>query len=602
MKVLRNTSLAALIAAALSYSIATARAADSAAAETSLPILRVIPEDVLTVAVVNRIDTVDAKVGKLAAEFGVPFPGVLASFKATYNGLEGLDEKGSAATVKFPKSDGTDGAAGSVMFIPTTDYKKLISAFKSKDDTAAIVEIQIGNHPAFVARKGNFALLTEKTDPEDRKLLERALADSTGISAKLAPLTRWIAEHDAWAVATTKGVKLGLADMRKGLASMTTMGANAQTKAAVPMLDAIDGLLKRADREITTFAVGGRVDEDGSVRIESRALWIPDGEFAASAKELRHPKETPMAGLPAGPFLIAFDGELPEAFSKNFMNMSVGILNSAGNVPGATKLTEEQSKKLTELTTESMVGIRSMALVMGIPKPGESIYGGMTGLFRVENAKKYLDHYEKSMNELSELRKTLNNPLISQVATEVKRMTIEGLPSLEVTADMSKTLVGAQNSAAKKLMESWLGKDGKLTFYLAAADDKTVLIGYVSKANLSRVISAHKIPQTSLSADPDVAETTQMLWPEVQWVGYLDPKGLMDFSMLMAMQAAPPGAIPQLPTFPATPPIGLAVAMTPDALNAQLVLPAKMIRGYGSFVRSMGQLIAPQPPRKGPGL
>ena len=94
-----------------------------------------------------------------------------------------------------------------------------------------------------------------------------------------------------------------------------------------------------------------------------------------------------------------------------------------------------------------------------------------------------------------------------------------------------------------------------------------------------------------------------MLWRDALWIGYLSPKGCMDFTMGMMQQMMPPGAMPQMPPFPDSPPAGLAVAISPGSLNAQIVLPAQTLKATGGYFMGMSQMFMPQPgPRPGRGL
>jgi len=597
MKLLHKLSWAALFLAAAFCSSGAARGAEPAATGEELSILKVVPADALVVGIVHHLDAANAKIGRLTATIGVPAPDLLEQFKSSNGIQEGLDEKGPAGGVLLPVEGGEGSVDQWLMYLPVTDYQKFIAQFHPADTTGPITEIHSANggKGSLVCRKGTFAVIVDGVGNGDRKLLERALADSTGIEAKLEPLSGWIGEHDISLVATSRGVKLGVAAMRKSFQAMkTTMAANPQTKSAAGMFESFDSFLEQASREITLAAAGAHIEDDGSLHIDGRAVWTPDGQFAATAKKIPLPSGIPMSGLPAGPFLMAFDGEMPQALSQSLMNFSADILKSAGNGPGGKELTPEQTKKIKEMLERSTEGgMHSMAMVMGTPKPGESMYGGTVAIVRVDDARKYLDRYQKSLTEANELMKSLDLPFQQQI--EVKPVTVEGLSALEMTMDVSKSMGAAGNPAMKKMMESMIGPGGKLKVYLAAADERTVVMAYVSPENLTRAIAAGKNPQTSLSADPNVTVTAGMLWRDALWIGYLSPKGMMDFSMGMAMQMMPPGAMPQLPPFPDSPPIGIAVAVSPGSLNAQIVLPVDTLKASVGYFMGMGRMFMPRP-------
>ena len=489
MKYLLKPIWAALFVAALCVAAAigssAVRAADAPASAAELAILKAVPADASAVAIINHLDAAEAKLAKLVATVGrATAPGIREAFEILPEIKEGVDEKGTAAVVKLRKSDGPDAAVDTVFFLPMKDYKWLVANSVPEHRDEPISEIHAAGRVLSICHKGDFAAIVEGAGESQHKLLQHVLDDSTGIATKLASLTDWIGEHDVSLVATSGAIKYELEGLRKSLQAMkTTMAATKQTAAAVGMFGSLDSFLEQAGREITTFGVGARVDDDGGLRIDSRAVWKPDGQFAATAKKIPLPSGIPMAGLPAGPFLFAFDGEMPEALSQSLMGFSLDVLKAAAKGDGGKELTPEQTQKIKEMMARSKeVGLQSMAMVMGVPQPGESMYGGTVAILRVADAHKYLDNYEKSLADLRELQKILNNPLIGN--QEVKKVTVEGLAGLEVTVDMSQAAAAAGgNPMQKKMMESLFGADGKLKAYLAAADDKTVVMAYVSHAN-----------------------------------------------------------------------------------------------------------------------
>jgi hypothetical protein len=133
---------------------------------------------------------------------------------------------------------------------------------------------------------------------------------------------------------------------------------------------------------------------------------------------------------------------------------------------------------------------------------------------------------------------------------------------------------------------------------MAPLDGTTVGMAYDKVDNLKQIEDARKNPQSSLAADPDVQQTAKQLPAGAQWIGYLSPKGMMDFVMGMVMSQMPPGMMPQLPAFPQTAPIGFAAKLDATTLDADLVVPGSVFKGIGGYVRQMQQL-APRPQQPG---
>jgi hypothetical protein len=179
---------------------------------------------------------------------------------------------------------------------------------------------------------------------------------------------------------------------------------------------------------------------------------------------------------------------------------------------------------------------------------------------------------------------------------EAKKIKIDDLDGYELTMDMSAFLakIAGNNPAAKQMMQMMFGPDGKLNIYLAPIDDTTVAMSYVNQDGIARVKAACANVQGSLASDPDIAQTAKLLPQGAQWVGYLSPKGMMDFITTVMQAAAPQGrAMPMLPPFPQTPPIGFGAEVSGKGLDVQIVMPGPTLKGIGTYVMQMKGMFAP---------
>src|SRR4029450_13298793 len=129
----------------------------------------------------------------------------------------------------------------------------------------------------------------------------------------------WVGGQTMSFVATATGVKRGISEARKVVAQMKAVLANsndASVKMAADNLEVYERLFAAADKELSTFAVGLHVDDDGGLHIDSRAEFVAGGSWAAAADDLATPPGARLACLPGGPFMVAFDGAMPQSFSK----------------------------------------------------------------------------------------------------------------------------------------------------------------------------------------------------------------------------------------------------------------------------------------------
>ena len=112
---------------------------------------------------------------------------------------------------------------------------------------------------------------------------------------------------------------------------------------------------------------------------------------------------------------------------------------------------------------------------------------------------------------------------------------------------------------------------------MAAADKHTVAAGFESKEALQRILKAAKSPAAGLTAMPDVAKTAALLPAGEHAVAYVSPEGMIDLVNRLVPKFLPP-TIPwtDLPAFPATPPVGLAVKVVGHQVQATLVVPPEV--------------------------
>src|SRR4029077_1715122 len=105
---------------------------------------------------------------------------------------------------------------------------------------------------------------------------------------------------------------------------------------------------------------------------------------------------------------------------------------------------------------------------------------------------------------------------------DIKRTKVDGADGLELTMDMSAMFKNMPNNpAATQMMQTMVGAGGKLSAFIVPIDETTVAISYVNIDNIARIKAACQNSQASLASDADIAQTTKLLSPGAQWVGYL---------------------------------------------------------------------------------
>jgi hypothetical protein len=71
-----------------------------------------------------------------------------------------------------------------------------------------------------------------------------------------------------------------------------------------------------------------------------------------------------------------------------------------------------------------------------------------------------------------------------------------------------------------------------------------------------------------------------------QWIGFINPAGIMKFAQIIMKTAAPQIAA-KVPNFPETQPLGFAVRADSGIIDTEFVVPADTLRGIGEYVQQV---------------
>ena len=284
------------------------------------------------------------------------------------------------------------------------------------------------------------------------------------------------------------------------------------------------------------------------------------------------------ADLPPGPFVFGGGGIMPQGLGESLMGWSMNMMK----IYGGAELSDDDLKQLTETALESMGGVRAMSMVMGNAAPGAPLYENTTFVIKTDDAHAYLAIYEKSIQGMSEiLRKSEHPPFDYQVS----KISLEGRQVLEIQMDMSGMVEGQAVPQTQQMMALMFGQGGKLSIYMAAVDDQTVVGQYVSKERLLERLKSGPLKE-SLGQQPDVAKTLGMLPGTAQGLALWSPTGTFQMVRQMMQTLQPNGAI-QLPEFPNSPPVGLAMEISPTRLDIDLVMPTELLQAIAQFAQSV---------------
>ncbi len=174
------------------------------------------------------------------------------------------------------------------------------------------------------------------------------LGSTKNASADLSPLGAWLTEVDAGAVVTPAGIKFGVEKVEQFLplirASLGGFGPPqpGRQQSLDEMLNLVERGLKPFATEVTHLAYGVMVDDKLNLHLSARAVFATGGDWATTAEGIRAPKEGVLAGLPGGPFAVAYGLTLPQALRESFGAADRGLDESQS---GASAVARQSNRR-----------------------------------------------------------------------------------------------------------------------------------------------------------------------------------------------------------------------------------------------------------------
>ena len=357
----------------------------SALAQARDGVLNAIPSDAIGFAVVHNLTDASRSIDDVAKLVQAPAPDLLSLAKRMTGLQKGLDEQGDLAIVLTS----IDPAPKRVVLVPVANFADFFAALNVKEPATGVVEVQLAGVPTLVGRKGGYAALAPATD---RDALEQLLASTTNLATD-ASLAEWLDANNASVVVTSRGIKQLLPKLTSGIRTVQAQirQIGEQGKPAADALNLYVDLFTAAEPEVEQFGVGLRIDSAQTVDLMKRVQFTPGGAWAQWAANAKPAAEDLLAGLPAGPFVVAMGGVVPQGAMDHLMKLSVQMMQ---NQP-MFKLTPEQAQKYVELSTGAMSGVQSMRMLLGVAEPGTGLYGNTSAVMTVDDSKRFIDRLRK---------------------------------------------------------------------------------------------------------------------------------------------------------------------------------------------------------------
>jgi hypothetical protein len=536
--------------------------------------LTAIPDDTLAFAIVHNLADASRSIDDLATLVQAPSPDLLGWSKEQAGIANGLDEQGDAAIVLTS----VDPEPTVVLLAPIANFADLCSALDVEGPDAGVIEVQVAGHDTVMGRKGDYAAFAP---PRHRDALERLLASTTNLEGD-GNLPKWLGANQASVVVTPRGIKQLLPKLTNGIRTAqaqirTIAGANGEAAAAG--LNLYAELFTAAEAEVELIRLGVRIDAARNVQLIKLVQFAPGGEWAKWASMAEAPDGDLLAGFPNDPFVVALGGVFPSGAMDGLMKLSVKLMQDQ---PGF-RLAPEQAQKYVELSTAMTRSVRSMRMLLGVPEPGTGLYGKTSAVMVVDDSRRFLDQYEKSLASMSQLAQETKSPIIP--AATVQRVSLGETEVLEVTmktADMTE-LSPPGGPDLQAIMQTIVGPSGQLKVYVAPADEHAVLMTYTSLEQFRAALDDYRSRESGLTDDSNVAEVAAALPVRSQFVAYVSLGGIADVArqFVPSISGGKASAILDLADCP---PIGIGAMATPSDVEGRLVLTAKTLRAIGAAV------------------
>jgi hypothetical protein len=537
-------------------------------------VLKLVPHDVLGVVVVNDPAQSLRKWNELSTALGLPMPDLAAVLRQQFPEVAGINPRASVAVAAVPP----DGPAGPMMvaWVPVSDFGKLLESVAAERVDETISKATIAGRPMLIARHGAFALVTEEGG---EAVLNKTLRAPRSLADDMTVLRERVARADLYAVAPPAGIQMAQQQLLAGLASAKAaiQQQGEVTEQALAGLEMYEWLFRNVHREITHVAAAVHLEDGGAVRVTISAANAADGTLAGLGKAALTEPVDVLEDLPSGDFIVAGGGNLSPEWSKTLAELSLDMMKLYFR---DANLTDAQLQEIAKASAESMQGVRSMAMLMGLVPQDQPLYANTIIVVKVDDAQGYLDAYQRSMQQIDGVMKNSDKPLFGY---SVQRQRIGQTEGLRVDVQMKAFLDTTTVPEMEGVFEKMFGATDTMSIYLAARDEHTVVGTYISQDRLEQLL-ARPDSWTPLSRDPQVVKTLAMLPARSSGIGLWSPAGTFKF-VAQLISAIEPQAAAAFPVLPDSPPVGVATSLSQQRLDVDILLPSDLLRSIAGMIQ-----------------
>jgi hypothetical protein len=544
-------------------------------------ILSLLPSDALSFALVRDAQATNDKIFQLINiyEEGVPAP--LDMVQAMTGLSEGLELNGDVLFALLPAGESEIPAP--MFLLPVKDYAAFANTIQA-DASGAVCRVKIADEDVYVAQHGDYALVMNL---EHQEIMHSVLTNATKPPADLAKQQAWLDKNDVSFVITSAGITHLARIAEQKLVPIDTLTPEAERQAAAQEIaqemmsigdaDLIADLFKD---DVESAGVGVAIDDSINSRLRWSVVLKPE-----HTEVLPETSDKPLVGYPNEPYALAGGGPVPAEFITNFPEWSTQLSREMAEVDGRGEFTDEDWKEVEESYRLASAGIEGVSVLLTPVAEREPLLSVIFARLQVASSKDYLSSMKKTIELTNKLAGKSKSDI--KLIYDIKPATVAGTEGFEITCDFDKAAGDGDNHIWQALLTSLLGIDHKLSVHYSAIDETHVVIGLESPERLAKFIESYRSGDTGLAHSASAQQTTKLLEEETPWLLLVNPEGFVELvkSAMKSMMVL--GFMPEIPAYPAAPPIAASLEADGTQLHGEIVLPADAARAMSKFIKEV---------------
>lgn len=539
--------------------------------------LSMVPGDTLSFALVRDAKGTNDKIFQLISIYEEGIPAPLDMVQAMTGLSEGLELNGDVLFALLPADESPIPAP--MFLLPIKDYQAFANTIQA-DSTGAVCRVKIADEDVYVAKHGEFALVMNL---EHQQLMHRILAGPNKPPADLAKQQPWLEKNDVSVIITTAGIAHLAKIAEQQVTPVDTPSTDAENQAAAEEMMSIgdaDFIADLFKDDVESAGMGLAIDDEINSRFRWSVVLKPEHTDILPASD-----DKPLVGYLNEPYALAGGGPVPAQFIADFPEWCTELSRGMAEIDGRGDFTDEDWKEVEESYRLASSGITGLSVLLTPVADREPLLSIISARLEVESSKDYLTSMKKTIELTNKLAGKSKSDI--KLIYEVKPATIAGTQGFEITCDFDKATGDEDIHIWQAILTALLGIDHKLSVHYCAIDDAHVAIGLESPERLAKFIESYRSGDTALAESDSVQLTTKLLDGETPWLLLVNPEGFVELvkSAMKSMMVL--GFMPEVPGYPAAPPIAASLATDGTQLYGEIVLPADAARAMSKFIKDV---------------